>query len=247
MAALRFFTVYGPRQRPDLAIHKFTRMIHRGEPLVLYGDGTTSRDYTFVSDIVQGILSALKWTRSSARPGEMEIFNLGGSRTTSLIDLVRMIEKELGKKAEIRWEARQPGDVERRRSRMSRRLSASGVFSGFSDSDGDRQVCRMVQERELERLSDRDRRSRSRSPNRASDLDLDLDLKSDLLRAGGTSGNLLFRGGPEGVKRFPEAMTSLRALEPDAVSLILASKVFLSIRAIRQVGRSASQRFSKVP
>ena len=113
IAALRFFTVYGPRQRPDLAIHKFTRQIHRGDAIVLFGDGTTSRDYTYVTDIVQGILNALRWTRATAHPGEMEIFNLGGSRTTSLIDLVRMIEKELGKKAELRWEPRQPGDVER--------------------------------------------------------------------------------------------------------------------------------------
>lgn len=131
VAALRFFTVYGPRQRPDLAIHKFTRMIHRGEPLVLYGDGTTSRDYTFVTDIVQGLLGALEWTRSTAQRGEMEIFNLGGSRTTSLIDLVRMIEKELGKKAEIRWEALQPGDVERTFADVSKAQRVLGYSSDF--------------------------------------------------------------------------------------------------------------------
>lgn len=136
VAALRFFTVYGPRQRPDLAIHKFTRMIHQGECLILFGDGTTSRDYTFVSDIVQGLLSALEWTRSTARHGEMEIFNLGGSRTTSLIDLVRMIEKELGKKAEIRWEMRQPGDVERTFADLSKAKRMLGYSPDFPIQTG---------------------------------------------------------------------------------------------------------------
>jgi UDP-glucuronate 4-epimerase len=112
IAALRFFTVYGPRQRPDLAIHKFTQQISRGETLVLFGDGSTSRDYTFVSDIVKGVLSAASWVQKTAKPGEMEIFNLGGSKTTSLINLVQMIEKELGMQAKIDWQPRQPGDVE---------------------------------------------------------------------------------------------------------------------------------------
>src|SRR6185437_16621333 len=74
IASLRFFTVYGPRQRPDLAIHKFARLIHSGEPITLYGDGKTSRDYTFVSDIIRGVESALRWTRGGK--GEVEIFNL---------------------------------------------------------------------------------------------------------------------------------------------------------------------------
>jgi UDP-glucuronate 4-epimerase len=111
-ACLRFFTVYGPRQRPDLAIHKFTRLIQDGQTITLFGDGTTSRDYTYVSDIAKGVVSALSWVRRTAQPGEMEILNLGGSQTTSLIDLVRMIEKELGVSAKIRWELPQPGDVE---------------------------------------------------------------------------------------------------------------------------------------
>ncbi len=105
MSVLRFFTVYGPRQRPEMAIHKFTRAIHEGKPLTLFGDGNTSRDYTFISDIVQGILSVLngKWA--------YEIFNLGDSKTISLIELVRLIEANLKKKAKIQWMKDQAGDV----------------------------------------------------------------------------------------------------------------------------------------
>ena len=136
IAALRFFTVYGPRQRPDLAIHKFTKQIHRGETITLYGDGSTSRDYTFVSDITKGVLSALRWTRNSARPGEMEIFNLGGSRTTTLIDLVRMIEKEMGVAAQLRWEPRQPGDVERTFADVSKGRRALGYAPDFPIEEG---------------------------------------------------------------------------------------------------------------
>ena len=129
-AALRFFTVYGPRQRPDLAIHKFARQIAGGETITLYGDGTTSRDYTFVSDITKGVLSALDWV-AKARPGQMEIFNLGGSRTTSLIDLLRMIEKEMGKEAKVRWEPRQPGDVERTFADVSKSKQVLGYTPDF--------------------------------------------------------------------------------------------------------------------
>lgn len=131
IASLRFFTVYGPRQRPDLAIHKFTRQIHRGQTITLFGDGTTSRDYTFVSDITKGVLSALEWVRKTAKPGEMEIFNLGGSRTTTLLDLVRMIEKELGTEAKINWEPRQPGDVETTFADVSKSKRVLGYSPDF--------------------------------------------------------------------------------------------------------------------
>ncbi len=105
MSVLRFFTVYGPRQRPEMAIHKFTRAIHEGKPLTLFGNGNTSRDYTFISDIVQGILYVLngKWS--------YEIFNLGDSKTISLIQLVHLIEANLKKKAKIQWMKDQAGDV----------------------------------------------------------------------------------------------------------------------------------------
>ena len=102
---LRFFTVYGPRQRPEMAIHKFTRLIDRGLPLPRFGDGSTQRDYTYITDIVAGVL------RSIDRVQGFEILNLGGSATTRLDELIRMIEARLGKKAVIEATAEQPGDV----------------------------------------------------------------------------------------------------------------------------------------
>jgi UDP-glucuronate 4-epimerase len=106
--SLRFFTVYGPRQRPDLAISKFTKLINEGKPVPRYGDGSTARDYTFVQDIVDGIMASL------AYEGDMfDIFNLGGSQTTTLSGLIEAVETALGKKAEIQNLPLQPGDVPR--------------------------------------------------------------------------------------------------------------------------------------
>ena len=102
---LRFFTVYGPQQRPEMAIHKFTRFIDRGLPLPRFGDGTTSRDYTFVTDIVSGVKRAIE------RVQGYEIINLGGSRTTTLNELIQKLEERLGKKAIVEPAADQPGDV----------------------------------------------------------------------------------------------------------------------------------------
>jgi UDP-glucuronate 4-epimerase len=110
ISCLRFFTVYGPRQRPDLAIHKFARQIIDGVPIKVFGDGSTERDYTHVSDIVTGIISALNWTMASPA-GTYEIFNIGGSQTTSLKTLITLIEKSLGMKAKVIREPLQPGDV----------------------------------------------------------------------------------------------------------------------------------------
>lgn len=105
--SLRFFTVYGPRQRPDLAISKFTRLIEDGLPIDKYGDGTTARDYTFISDIVDGIIGAL-----NHRDGPIcDIFNLGGSQTVTLNDLIATIEAAVGRKAQIHQLPDQPGDV----------------------------------------------------------------------------------------------------------------------------------------
>lgn len=105
--SLRFFTVYGPRQRPDLAISKFTRLIEDGQPIDKYGDGTTRRDYTYIDDIVEGIIGALNY-----RTGPLcDIFNLGGSQNVSLNDLIATIEQALGKKATINQLPEQPGDV----------------------------------------------------------------------------------------------------------------------------------------
>ncbi|MFM2142994.1 MAG: hypothetical protein RLZZ476_1538 [Verrucomicrobiota bacterium] len=104
---LRFFTVYGPRQRPDLAISKFTRLIEDGLPIDKYGEGGTARDYTFVSDIVDGIMGAL-----NHQSGPLcDIFNLGGSQTVTLNELIATIETAVGKKARINQLPEQPGDV----------------------------------------------------------------------------------------------------------------------------------------
>jgi UDP-glucuronate 4-epimerase len=105
VTCLRFFTVYGPRQRPDLAIHKFTNLILSGKAIPLYGDGTTERDYTYVSDIVDGIVAAIK------RPFVYEIINLGNNKPVSLKELVITLEKALGKKAKIEKLPPQLGDV----------------------------------------------------------------------------------------------------------------------------------------
>lgn len=107
---LRFFTVYGPRQRPDLAISKFTRLIHEDKPIDRYGKGDTARDYTFISDIVDGIIGSLDYTGRTDVP-KCEIFNLGGSQTVKLNDLIAAIEKAIGKKAQINEMPEQPGDV----------------------------------------------------------------------------------------------------------------------------------------
>lgn len=104
---LRFFTVYGPRQRPDLAISKFTRLIEDGQPIDKYGDGSTQRDYTFVADIVDGIIGAANYEGEPL----CDIFNLGGSQTVSLNDMISTIEEAVGKKAQINPMPEQPGDV----------------------------------------------------------------------------------------------------------------------------------------
>ena len=106
IVALRYFTVYGARQRPDLAIHQFTRKIHAGEPIDQFGDGTTRRDYTYIDDIIQGTMAALKYDGPT-----IDVFNLGESDTIQLKDLIASIEKALGKKAKINRLPEQPGDM----------------------------------------------------------------------------------------------------------------------------------------
>ena len=107
-ACLRFFTVYGPRQRPDLAIAKFTKKILQGEAIDRYGDGSTARDYTYVEDIISGVLSTIDYAAK-----DFDIFNLGGSATTKLTELIAMLEKTIGKEAIIKQMPDQPGDVPR--------------------------------------------------------------------------------------------------------------------------------------
>ena len=106
VVALRFFTVYGARQRPDLAIHQFTKRIHAGEPIDQYGDGTTKRDYTYIDDIIQGVMAALEYEGPL-----FDLFNLGESDTIQLKDLIASIETVLGRKAQINHLPEQPGDM----------------------------------------------------------------------------------------------------------------------------------------
>jgi UDP-glucuronate 4-epimerase len=104
---LRFFTVYGPRQRPDLAIHKFADLISRGQPIPLFGDGTTRRDYTYIDDIIAGVRAAIDYRNTN-----YEVINLGESRTVELRELILLLEKELDMHATIDRKPLQPGDVE---------------------------------------------------------------------------------------------------------------------------------------
>jgi UDP-glucuronate 4-epimerase len=109
IACLRFFTVYGPGQRPDLAIHSFTRAIDQGQPIKQFGDGTTRRDYTYIDDILQGVMGALTYVEGEGPL--FEIFNLGENETTTLAQLIATIEMTVGKKAIIEHHPEQKGDM----------------------------------------------------------------------------------------------------------------------------------------
>ena len=105
IACLRIFTAYGPRQRPEMAIHKFTRLIDQGEKIPIYGDGSSRRDYTYIDDLMDGILAVIRYHKG------FEIYNLGEFQTTSLKELIRLIEEAFDKKATIEMLEPQPGDV----------------------------------------------------------------------------------------------------------------------------------------
>jgi UDP-glucuronate 4-epimerase len=117
---LRFFTVYGPRQRPDLAIHKFVKALSNNEVITLYGDGTSSRDYTHIDDIVKGISLAIERVKG------FEIYNLGNSKPISLMGLVKLLEKSAGRKAHIKYLPMQDGDVERTFADISKARTGLG-------------------------------------------------------------------------------------------------------------------------
>src|SRR3989440_3123424 len=106
IVCLRFFTVYGARQRPDLAIHKFAKLITEGKAIPVFGDGTTRRDYTYIDDIIAGVRAAIDYNQTN-----YEVINLGESRTVELRELISLLEKELGQRAQIDWQPLQPGDV----------------------------------------------------------------------------------------------------------------------------------------
>ena len=120
VAMLRFFTVYGPRQRPDLAIHKFAKLIHAGKPIQVYGDGSTERDYTYISDTVDGVVACTQ------KKFKYEIFNLGNSQTVKLSRLIELLEAALGKKAIIDRQPTQPGDVPRTYADISKARALLG-------------------------------------------------------------------------------------------------------------------------
>jgi len=133
IVCLRFFTVFGPRQRPDLAISKFLRLVADNRAIPLFGDGSTSRDYTFIEDIVTGIGAALN--HCSPQVG-FRVFNLGGNHPASLTDLVATIERVVGKKAKIERMPMQPGDVERTWADLTRSSSELGYRPTTSLEEG---------------------------------------------------------------------------------------------------------------
>lgn len=132
---LRFFTVYGPRQRPDLAIHKFTRMIRKGETITMYGDGSTARDYTYISDIVNGVVRSADLLMQS--PAAMyEIINLGNHSPVSLKDLIAALFKAAGKDVPVRQMPMQPGDVDITYADIEKAGRLLGYHPGTNLADG---------------------------------------------------------------------------------------------------------------
>ena len=134
MVQLRFFTVYGPKQRPDLAIHKFTKMILEDKPIPFYGDGTTKRDYTYIDDIVDGILKSMNYLFNNENV--YEIFNLGESHVVSLKEMVETIESALGKKAILDIQPMQPGDVDKTYADISKAKAMIGYDPQTNFSEG---------------------------------------------------------------------------------------------------------------
>lgn len=129
--ALRFFTVYGPRQRPDLAIHKFFKLIEEGKEITLYGDGKTRRDYTYIDDIVNGIISAIRYKDSL-----YEVINLGNNETVELLELVQSIENVSGIEAKKKFGPEQPGDVKQTWADVSKAQKILNYQSDYSLPSG---------------------------------------------------------------------------------------------------------------
>jgi UDP-glucuronate 4-epimerase len=127
---LRFFTVFGPRQRPEMAIHKFARAIRDGAEIALFGDGSTTRDYTYVDDIVDGVCGAL------ARAEGFRIFNLGGGHRVSLSEMVAELEQALGRKGKVRHDGLHPGDMDHTQADVSAAREAFGYEPSFPFARG---------------------------------------------------------------------------------------------------------------
>ena len=131
IVCLRFFTVYGARQRPDLAIHKFAKLISAGQPIPVFGDGTTRRDYTYIDDIISGVRAAIDYNQSS-----YEVINLGESRTVELRELISLLESALGKTAQIDRQPTQPGDVPQTFADISKARALLGYDPQTQIEDG---------------------------------------------------------------------------------------------------------------
>lgn len=125
VTALRFFSVYGPAQRPDMAIHQFVRRIEAGEPITAFGDGSSTRDHTYIADIVQGVLDALD------RPNGWRVYNLGESRTVPLRELLQAVETAVGKRASVTWEPMRPEDMPATYADISRAKTELGYDPQF--------------------------------------------------------------------------------------------------------------------
>jgi UDP-glucuronate 4-epimerase len=139
---LRLFTVYGPRQRPDLAIHKFARLLREGRPVPMFGDGSTARDYTYVDDIVDGIVRSLDWARN--RDGGWEVVNLGESRTVELSEMIRILGEEMGVEPQVERLPPQPGDVVRTYADVSRARRVLGYEPRTEFRDGVRRFLQWL-------------------------------------------------------------------------------------------------------
>ena len=141
--ALRFFTVYGPRQRPDLAIHAFARRMLRGEAIPMFGDGSSSRDYTYVDDVIAGVRAAMAYTGS-----DFEVINLGNNRTVGLREMIAALERTLGLSARIEQQREQPGDVPHTWARIDKARALLDYNPGTTFDQGVRVFCDWLRSRE---------------------------------------------------------------------------------------------------
>ena len=141
ISCLRIFTAYGPRQRPDLAIRKFAERMLRGDPIPVYGDGSSRRDFTYIDDLVDGVTLAIDKSRG------FQILNLGAGRTVKLIDVIQTLEQALGQKAKIEWLPRQPGDVSNTWADVSAARRVLGYAPRVQLSEGIERFARWLKSR----------------------------------------------------------------------------------------------------
>lgn len=158
--AFRLFTVYGPRQRPDLAIRKFLLSVHRGQPITLFGNGSSKRDYTYVSDVVDAYMAGLRKIREMDS-GRVEVFNIGSGRSISLLQMVNTIERSLQKDAVIEFSDRHPADLEVTLADISKARELLGYQPKVDFFDG---VCALRDWLLSDTLFQRDLRAKSASP-----------------------------------------------------------------------------------